>query len=394
MVVFVYTVVVGILNGVDAVEFGRRPLLAHLHVGTLGWITLSVFAATIWLFTGPQRSDWRDDLPRQLTPLAIVAIVGYGLAFLTTYGWARPALGALAALAIAGFFVWAVAQARDLVMSVPRWGILVALFTSVSGGVLGVLWGVLIASDGDVKTLPDGGQDAHPATMVVGFLIPAALALVEWWLRPRDVEVAASRGGFVQMLLLFLGGFTLAIGVLLDAVPLIMLNLPFSIAAIATFVVRNRASLRTVCFDRPDATPFLAAGSVAVVVNLGMLVYLISRYADDFDSAPRHLLLALDHLMFIGVMTNAIFGFFLAATFARRAIMPWADRTVYWLVNVGMAGFWWGFVLDEAWPKRLFTPLMGTGILLGLLVLFRRTFDEPIAAEPVGPARAEDPVPA
>ena len=33
MLLFVYTVVVGILNGLDLVEFGRRPLLAHLHVG-------------------------------------------------------------------------------------------------------------------------------------------------------------------------------------------------------------------------------------------------------------------------------------------------------------------------------------------------------------------------
>ena len=44
------------------------------------------------------------------------------------------------------------------------------------------------------------------------------------------------------MALLFLGGFTLMFGVLLDAVPLIMLNLPFEIVAIGIFVRRNWAS--------------------------------------------------------------------------------------------------------------------------------------------------------
>ncbi len=40
--VFTITVVIGILNGIDAVDFGRNTLLTHVHAGTLGWITLGV----------------------------------------------------------------------------------------------------------------------------------------------------------------------------------------------------------------------------------------------------------------------------------------------------------------------------------------------------------------
>ena len=244
--------------------------------------------------------------------------MAYDLTFLTTTGWSRPVLGTLTALAIIGWFLWAVALARRTEVSVPMWGLLAALATSVTGGILGVLYGILIASRGDAKVLPAGGEDAHPATMVVGFLVPVGLALIEWWLRPDEARTPACRAGFWQMALLFLGGFTLMIGVLLDAVPLITLNLPFEIVAIGIFLRRNWASLRTVGWDEGRPPPFLAAATVATIWNLGMLIYLLSKYADDFDAAPDRLLLALDHVMFIGVLTNVLFAQLLAAT-RRRA---------------------------------------------------------------------------
>ena len=52
MVFFVFTLGIGILNGTDLVEFEHRRLLGHVHSGTLGWLSLSVFAASLWLFGG------------------------------------------------------------------------------------------------------------------------------------------------------------------------------------------------------------------------------------------------------------------------------------------------------------------------------------------------------
>ncbi|MET0158823.1 MAG: hypothetical protein ABW279_04995 [Acidimicrobiales bacterium] len=383
LILFVFTVVIGILNGTDLVDFDRKVLLTHVHVGTLAWITLSVFASTLWLFADRRLEGRLDTWARLGAPLAAGTVVAYDLTFLTTTGWSRPVLGTLTAFAIIGWFLWAVALARRTEVSVPMWGLLAALATSVTGGILGVLYGILIASRGDAKVLPAGGEDAHPATMVVGFLVPVGLALIEVWLRPDEARTPACRAGFWQMALLFLGGFTLMIGVLLDAVPLITLNLPFEIIAIGIFLRRNWASLRTVGWGEGRPPPFLAAATVAVIWNLGMLIYLISKYADDFDAAPDRLLLALDHTMFIGVLTNALFAQLLAATRATRQIWAWADRVVFWFVNIGLAGFWFGLVIDEAWPKRTFTPFMGVGILLGVGVfLARLQADRQPAPEP------------
>jgi hypothetical protein len=342
---------------------------------------LSVFAACLWTFAGP--GEPADRLPQVVARLAAGSIVLYAIAFLTTTNYARPILGTLAATSMLLFLAWAIGRARaGLTMSVPRWGLLGALATSVTGGVLGVLLGILIASDGDVKTLPAEGEGAHPATMVVGFLIPAALSLIEWLLRPDDLERKATRAGFAQMVLLFLAGFSLMVGVLTNIVPLIILNLPFEIAAIGIFFARNRASLLHVGFgdDHGTASPFLAASAVAIVVNLGMLIYLLGNYADDFDAVPRNLILALDHVMFIGVMTNSIFGLHraLLRDRSRPDALPWADKVVFALVNVGIAGFYLGFMFDAVTPKRIFTPLMGTGILLGIFVSARRSLAEPI----------------
>ena len=46
MAIFVYTITIGILNGTDIVDFDQRRILGHVHGGTLGWLTLSVFAAS------------------------------------------------------------------------------------------------------------------------------------------------------------------------------------------------------------------------------------------------------------------------------------------------------------------------------------------------------------
>ncbi len=50
MAIFLVTVVIGMLNGLDLVEFSRPALVTHVHAGPLGWITLGVFATSLWLY--------------------------------------------------------------------------------------------------------------------------------------------------------------------------------------------------------------------------------------------------------------------------------------------------------------------------------------------------------
>lgn len=55
MAVFVVTVGIGILNGLDVFEPDRNTVLTHVHSGTLGWITLTVVAASAWFLGGIDR---------------------------------------------------------------------------------------------------------------------------------------------------------------------------------------------------------------------------------------------------------------------------------------------------------------------------------------------------
>ncbi len=76
--------------------------------------------------------------------------------------------------------------------------------------------------------------------------------------------------------------------------------------------------------------------------------------------------LSLDHATFIGILTNAILGLVLLATAERREIWAWADRLVFWGMNVGLLIFMYGLIAKVAEIKRVGTPLMGASILLGI----------------------------
>jgi hypothetical protein len=98
----------------------------------------------------------------------------------------------------------------------------------------------------------------------------------------------------------------------------------------------------------------------------------IVRYSEDIEATPTRVLLALDHATFIGILTNAIFGMLFLAAATRREVWSWADQVVFWAINLGVAGFVIGLLADAAEVKRIATPIMGAGILLGLLVVAMR----------------------
>ncbi len=363
MVIFTYTIVIGILNGADLVDFDQRRILGHVHGGTLGWLTLSVFAASLWLFGDDARlaASHRKNI-RYLSIAAIVSFVLYVIAFSTTYNESRPILGVTAVIVTAGFAGWVLMRARVVELSVPHWGFLAALGTSIVGGVLGVLLGLEIAT-GD-NYLPDGGEGAHPATMVVGFLIPVALAMAEWaFFFPHPPK--ATRIGVIQMVFPFIGGFLLMLSLLLDIVPLAPIAVLLEFIGVGIFLKRMWPSFRGV--DTSAVTPGLhaIASTIGVILVLAIAQYFIIRYEGDFDLVEENQLLALDHLQFIGAMTNALFAMILAATIGTGR----ANRMhtlIFALVNIGILGFALGLFLDVTAMKRIFAPIMGVGLLIGL----------------------------
>lgn len=378
MLVFLYTIGIGILNGIDAVDFDQRRVLGHVHGGTLGWLTLAVFAASLWLF-GESRAPGSNErsVIRVLTGLAMIAFPAYVAAFSLSYGYSRPILGSVSVIAIAGFFAWVVYRARGQDLGVPQLGFIAALGTSITGGVLGVLLGLKIAS-GD-NWLPSGGEDAHPATMVVGFLIPVALAMAEWaFFFPRPPK--ATRAGQVQMVFPFLGGVLLMLALLLDIVPLAPLAVLLEVVGVVIFLVRMYPHFRKL--NLLEATPGRHGlmSALAIVFVIGLAQFWIIKYEGDFDLVPTNQLLGLDHSQFIGGMTNAIFAMLMLATVPGAKGGRW-DQVVFVMVNVGIIGFAAGLLSDTTMLKHTFVPIMGIGLLIGLGLYAYRLLPEVFESE-------------
>lgn len=362
MVVFVWTVVIGILNGTDVVDFDRNVLLSHVHAGTLGWITTSVIAACLWLF-GTSGSDGEIRAGRWLGRATVVVLPVFAITFAFTTEEPRAVLGGLAMLVIVGALAWVVVRARRIEVSTVHLGFLAAVATSVVGAVIGVLVATEMATGRDV--VGDGGYDAHPATMVVGFLVPVGMALAEWGLRGTATG-RAGRLGWVQMGLPFAGGVLLMLGLLLDIDPLPPMATVIELVGVGIFFKRMWPELRAVAWG--DRTPgrYAAASAFAIILNIIFLNYLVGANGGDIDLVGVHQILALDHTMFVGVLTNALFALHLVAT-AGRTRWPQLDGFVFVGMNAGLAVFVVALLAESTWMMRIATSVLGLAILAGLL---------------------------
>ncbi len=364
MVLFIYTVVIGILNGVDLVDFDRKVLVAHLHVGTLAWLTMAVFAASLSLFG---RNDPDNRMAKRMAVAAPVVAAAYNVAFLTTTNILRPILGTVMLLVILWFAWWGFKQVRGVTLSVVHLGLLAGLATSVIGAVFGILLGLMI-SNPDLEISSRFG-DAHPATMVIGFLIPVGMAFAEWTLRPESVLVKATRAGWVQIGAPSLGAVAVTLGILLDAEPLLMLSLPLELIGLGVFLWRMFPGIRQASWLSTDQARHGTVAVIFLIVNIAIFVYLIAEYVEDFDAAPRRLLLALDHSIFVGVLTMTIIPFIARLSTATRP--AWVDHVVFWGIGLGIGGFVAGLLLDTDPFLHAFTPILGVAILLAIAVHVR-----------------------
>lgn len=375
LVIFTVTVVVGMLNGLDIVEFDRRALVTHVHAGTLGWITLGVFAACLGLFSeGSQLSGWQISAARWLSWGAVAAIGLYTAAFYTGNLNFRLIGGSLTLLAIVGFLIWVVALSRQAALTVAQLGMLGAIVTLAIGAMIGVLMGIYLT--GRLTSLPQQIFITHPASLVIGYLVLAGMAITEWRLIPEQKPVSSDRWGVAQVVLPFLGGITLTIGALLDNFALIALNVPLEVAGVIIYLVRLRQPVLQAAWMKGSQERYYAVSVIFLIANVGLLATLImgvitGKY-EDFALIPIWLIFAMDHAMFIGVMTNGLFGLAYEVSWDRRSLWPWADQAIFWTMNIGIVGFVVGLMLDAAILKKIFSPIMGLGILIAIVVFIAR----------------------
>jgi hypothetical protein len=382
LVIFVITVVIGILNGIDVWEPPRNTLLTHVHAGTLGWITLSVFGGAIWMFGSAD-----DKSSNSLATLSIAALALYVLAFwsvdLTTSSIQRPIGGTLAFIAIVWMFVWVLRAHRGKVWTVSEYGMALALLFLVIGAVLGVLLGLQLA---EVEIVPaenaDSLGEAHPAAMVVGYVILAAVAMVEWLLRDgRAPSTSEARAGVVQMSLIFLAGVLGMLGLLLDNAAMLQANVPLEVIGLIILIWRLRSFLAPSQWGVSVPGLMARTSIVGLILGVALLGYVVSLFVAETpfeEVAPW--LVAMDHINFIMVMTNLIFAMMAMAS----AVSDTANRIIYWGANTGVLGFAVGIFTENATLKRIFTPILGLSLLFGIYTYLTAKEARPVVTQEVG----------
>ena len=128
MAVFLVNIVIGILNGADAVEFDHNQILTHVHAGTVGWLTLAIIAAATLMFRATDR--------RLVVALAVFVPI-YVLAFYTG-NFAFRALGGTALLVVIGWLlIWLWQQYLAGERSLPRLAVTLGLTSFGYGAVAG-----------------------------------------------------------------------------------------------------------------------------------------------------------------------------------------------------------------------------------------------------------------
>lgn len=367
LILFVITVVIGILNGTDLWEPPPGALITHVHAGTLGWITLAVFGGAIWM-----RAD--SDGVDTLATYSTIALAAYVVAF-----WSvdltspttiqRPIGGTLAFIAIVWMLVWYFRTLRGRVWTVAQLGMGLALTFLTLGAILGVFLGLQLA---DVNVVgaenTEGLAGAHPASMVIGFVILAALSIAEWRLEGDDAAtVQADKLGVAQMVLVFLAGFLGMLGLLFDFTPLIVANVPLEVIGILIVLWRLRRHLVPSAWTAGPSR-FTRTAVLGLIPTVALTAMVVQNFAAGKELTDfQNILVALDHTTFLLVATMLI----LAMMISGSEVSETGAAVMYYGVLIGAAGFVVGLLAESPVLKRIFTPILGLALLHAIITLVR-----------------------
>ena len=364
--VFTVTVLIGMLNGFHFFNLPRNVVLTHVHAGTIGWITLSAFAAAYWLYGG---GDTRlAGHARGVAIGAAICVPLYVAGFLSGNFVARAVTGTPVLLLMVGMVVLMLRGRGSVRMSTARVGVLLAFTALLVGSTLGVLIQVQLAISHTL--LPDGAITGHVAAQVAGYLALVSLSIIDWRLGGSD---DFGWGGRVQVGLLFAAGLLVAVGALFNIPPLLAVFIPLELGALVIFMVRAGARVVGARWLEPGSSRHYAIALPWLVVNLAITIYFLQiGIAKGFGAVPVGLFTAADHAMFLGVMTNLIFGLIQDFTTERRSIVPWTENVVFWVLNIALVGFVVALITEAQWAEKFFVPFQGLAILLGIVVYSMR----------------------
>ena len=386
--IFALTALIGLVNATKIIGgLDQNTLLTHLHSGTLGWITMGVIGVAVWMFGGGSTTVGRN------VGISALATAAYVLAFWSGNFVARAVFGTLELAVIVGWWWWVLS--RSLMqglgtISVPKLSVLLALTTLVIGSTVGVILQVLFATN-NVNEQNGVLIGVHASAQVGGYLVLVAAGIAEW----RLAGDRRTTAGVVQATLLFLAGLLLAIGILMNLTPALLLSNLFQTVAIVMIAIRAGRNAFGVGWGQPTGQRHEAIGIAWLVVALILFIVLTQQLiaaAGDNTKVPAGLFIALDHTMFIGVMTNVLFGAVLALEAPRT--WPWADHVIFWGMNVGAAAFVAVLLTSGssagaaafAHPVAFTAPIMGLSVLLAIVTYSMRLAAAPQTMRAAAPA--------
>ena len=103
---------------------------------------------------------------------------------------------------------------------------------------------------------------------------------------------------------------------------------------------------------------------VFLPVNIAVLVSIITRFAPDLSVTPPRQFEAMDHAIFVGVMTFSILG--LVQQLVPVRLSGWHTQFMFWGMLVGVSLFVAGLLADMTPLLHAGTPLLGLAILAGV----------------------------
>jgi len=380
LLLFVFTIVVGILNGLDLYDPDHDTLITHVHAGTLGWISLAVSGTGLLMFTrGRNLSETEQARGRTLAWAMTAAITLYVIAFLIGDRMPgdriqRPIAGTLLFFVIIWYVVWLFQSNRAYDRSsVARLGMILAWLSMLMGAVLGVLLGIF-TSQNEIPGLADDTAarlaEAHPPAMVIGFLFLAAFSIIEWLLH-EEKSWAESRAGATMMWFAFVGGITVNIAFISDVEDLLGPANLLAIAGVGILIWRAWKLLLPSGWTGAGKGAYPRISILFLIAYLVLLTVIVQRFVSgsmDINALQdweAGLILTFDHVMFIGVMTFLLFGV-LANQISDGSQVTIVDKILQWGVGVGITGFAVGLLSVTAGIKRVFTPIMGIALLIGI----------------------------
>jgi hypothetical protein len=234
-----------------------------------------------------------------------------------------------------------------------------------------------------VTIMSGNGILAHASAMTFAYLVLVSFGLIEW-------RVLGTRGlpraGLVQIFALFLGGLVISVGLLAGAAQAAGgIYLLTQLVAIVLFVVRIwPRSLRVGWLDT-NPIRHVGAASVWVVGALILFMYLVYFFItaanpEDPEAFPLNVIIASDHAVYIGVITNIMLGLLSLLVLDEATRRSWVGHLIFWGVNLGLLVFVIGLILDTAEIKRIGAPVMGVTLLVALAILAMRAVSATLAS--------------